>query len=213
MPFRDVPARGRARPARHGRLARPRSGGRGSRRDRARARALGGRRAVLQQRRVPCGRARRERRLRDRSGRTPASSRACSTAAVRSGAGCSRPRPSTRCSRPSSASCPAPSWRSRPGTRARGGSASTCAGTREPHWTGDALTATANTHFGSSGTLAWIDRERGLGLVVLASRSSYSGWWSRAGGWADLSAAVVASATARPSTRSGWRRRPRSPRR
>jgi CubicO group peptidase (beta-lactamase class C family) len=64
-------------------------------------------------------------------------------------------------------------------------------GTREPHWTGDALTPTANTHFGSSGTLAWIDRERGLGLVVLASRGSYSGWWSGAGGWADLSAAVV----------------------
>jgi CubicO group peptidase (beta-lactamase class C family) len=71
-------------------------------------------------------------------------------------------------------------------------------GTREPHWTGDALTATANTHFGSSGTLAWIDRERGLGLVALASRSSYSGWWSRPGGWADLSAAVVATVTARP---------------
>ena len=66
-------------------------------------------------------------------------------------------------------------------------------GTREPHWTGDALTPSANTHFGSSGTLAWIDRERGLGLVVLASRGSYSGWWSGEGGWADLTAAVVAS--------------------
>ena len=64
-------------------------------------------------------------------------------------------------------------------------------GRREPHWTGDALTATANTHFGSSGTLAWIDRERGLGLVVLASRGSYSGWWAQPGGWADLSAAVL----------------------
>jgi CubicO group peptidase (beta-lactamase class C family) len=64
-------------------------------------------------------------------------------------------------------------------------------GTREPHWTGDALTPSANTHFGSSGTLAWIDRERGLGLVVLASRGSYSGWWAQAGGWADLSAAVL----------------------
>jgi CubicO group peptidase (beta-lactamase class C family) len=70
-------------------------------------------------------------------------------------------------------------------------------GTREPHWTGDALTATANTHFGSSGTLAWIDRERGLGLVALASRSSYSGWWSRPGGWADLTAAVVEPLSAR----------------
>jgi CubicO group peptidase (beta-lactamase class C family) len=64
-------------------------------------------------------------------------------------------------------------------------------GTREPHWTGDALTPTANTHFGSSGTLAWIDRERGLGLVALASRGSYSGWWSAPGGWADLTAAVL----------------------
>jgi CubicO group peptidase (beta-lactamase class C family) len=64
-------------------------------------------------------------------------------------------------------------------------------GTREPHWTGDALTPTANTHFGSSGTLAWIDRARGLGLVVLASRGSYSGWWSRPGGWADLTAEVL----------------------
>jgi CubicO group peptidase (beta-lactamase class C family) len=69
-------------------------------------------------------------------------------------------------------------------------------GTREPHWTGDALTPTANTHFGSSGTLTFIDRERGIGLVALANRGTYSGWWSRAGGWADLSAAVVA-ATAR----------------
>lgn len=64
-------------------------------------------------------------------------------------------------------------------------------GTREPHWTGDALTPSANSHFGSSGTLAWIDRERGIGLVVLASRGSYSGWWNAPGGWADLSSAVL----------------------
>jgi CubicO group peptidase (beta-lactamase class C family) len=72
-------------------------------------------------------------------------------------------------------------------------------GTREPHWTGDALTPTANTHFGSSGTLAWIDRARGLGLVVLASRGSYSGWWNAPGGWADLSAAVVETFSPAPS--------------
>jgi CubicO group peptidase (beta-lactamase class C family) len=64
-------------------------------------------------------------------------------------------------------------------------------GTREPHWTGDSLGPRANTHFGSSGTLAWIDRERGLGLVVLASRGSYSGWWMGEGGWADLTTAVL----------------------
>jgi CubicO group peptidase (beta-lactamase class C family) len=66
-------------------------------------------------------------------------------------------------------------------------------GTREPHWTGHALSPTANTHFGSSGTLAWIDRERGIGLVVLASRGSYSGWWAAPGGWADLTGAVLAA--------------------
>jgi CubicO group peptidase (beta-lactamase class C family) len=66
-------------------------------------------------------------------------------------------------------------------------------GTREPHWTGDALTPTANTHFGSSGTLAFVDRERGIGLVALANRGSYSGWWARPGGWADLCAAVIAA--------------------
>jgi beta-lactamase class C len=66
-------------------------------------------------------------------------------------------------------------------------------GTREPHWTGDALSETANSHFGSSGTLAWIDRARGVGLVALANRGSYSGWWARPGGWADLTAAVVAA--------------------
>jgi CubicO group peptidase (beta-lactamase class C family) len=64
-------------------------------------------------------------------------------------------------------------------------------GTREPHWTGGSLSATANTHFGSSGTLAWIDRERGIGLVVLASRGSYSGWWAGEGGWGDLTTGVL----------------------
>jgi beta-lactamase class C len=94
----------------------------------------------------------------------------------------------------------APQFGELPGTVAGVASWDACAwglgldvrGTREPHWTGDALTATANTHFGSAGTLAWIDRERGVGLVALANRGSYSGWWSRAGGWADLTAAVVA---------------------
>ena len=182
----------------------------GSRRGRARARTLGGWRAVLQQRRRSV-RPRSPRAAASRPlGGTPAFSRACSTAAVRTGAGCSRAEtvdemlstqfgelPGTVEALATWDACP---W----------GLGLDVRGTREPHWTGDALTATANTHFGSSGTLAWIDRERGLGLVALASRSSYSGWWSRAGGWADLSAAVVASATARPSARSGWRRPPRS---
>ncbi len=67
-------------------------------------------------------------------------------------------------------------------------------GTREPHWAGDAVTPTASTHFGASGALAWLDRERDLGLVALASRGTYSGWGMQAGGWADLSSAVVAAA-------------------
>jgi CubicO group peptidase (beta-lactamase class C family) len=64
-------------------------------------------------------------------------------------------------------------------------------GRRQPHWAGSALSATASTHFGASGSLAWLDRERGLGLVALANRGTYSGWWARDGGWADLTAAVV----------------------
>ena len=67
-------------------------------------------------------------------------------------------------------------------------------GTREPHWAGDAVTPTASTHFGASGALAWLDRERDLGLVALASRGTYSGWGMQAGGWADLSSAVAAAA-------------------
>ena len=63
-------------------------------------------------------------------------------------------------------------------------------GTREPHWTGSALSASASSHFGAAGTLAWLDRELGAGLVVLANRGTYSGWWRGAGGWGDISAAV-----------------------
>ena len=67
-------------------------------------------------------------------------------------------------------------------------------GHREPHWTGASLSARAASHFGASGTLAWLDPERGLGLVVLANRGSYSGWWREP--WAALSAAVTAAAAA-----------------
>jgi CubicO group peptidase (beta-lactamase class C family) len=67
-------------------------------------------------------------------------------------------------------------------------------GTREPHWTGDALGERAASHFGASGTLAWLDPERGLGLVALANRGSYSGWWREP--WAALGVAVTAAAAA-----------------
>ncbi len=50
-------------------------------------------------------------------------------------------------------------------------------GQREPHWAGPSLGPRTASHFGASGTLAWLDPERGLGLVALANRGSYSGWW------------------------------------
>jgi CubicO group peptidase (beta-lactamase class C family) len=67
-------------------------------------------------------------------------------------------------------------------------------GRREPHWSGTALSPRAASHFGASGTLAWLDPERGLGLVALANRGSYSGWWREP--WAELGAAVTAAAAA-----------------
>jgi CubicO group peptidase (beta-lactamase class C family) len=73
-------------------------------------------------------------------------------------------------------------------------------GTRQPHWAGDAVSRSASTHFGASGTLAWVDRDRGLGLVALANRGSYSGWGMRPGGWPALGDAVVAAAAERAAS-------------
>ena len=67
-------------------------------------------------------------------------------------------------------------------------------GKRRPHWAGASLSARAASHFGASGTLAWLDPERGIGLVALANRGSYSGWWREP--WAALGAAVTAAAPA-----------------
>ncbi len=67
-------------------------------------------------------------------------------------------------------------------------------GQREPHWAGASLSPRAASHFGASGTLAWLDPESGLGLVALASRGSYTGWWREP--WAALGAAVTAAAAA-----------------
>jgi CubicO group peptidase (beta-lactamase class C family) len=67
-------------------------------------------------------------------------------------------------------------------------------GRREPHWAGAALSERAASHFGASGTLAWLDPERGLGLVALANRGTYAGWWREP--WAALGAAVTAAAAA-----------------
>ena len=67
-------------------------------------------------------------------------------------------------------------------------------GRREPHWAGPSLGPRTASHFGASGTLAWLDPDRGLGLVALANRGSYSGWWREP--WAALGSAVTAAAAA-----------------
>jgi CubicO group peptidase (beta-lactamase class C family) len=67
-------------------------------------------------------------------------------------------------------------------------------GRREPHWAGTSLSPRTASHFGASGTLAWLDPERGLGLAALANRGTYSGWWREP--WAALGAAVTAAAAA-----------------
>ena len=55
-------------------------------------------------------------------------------------------------------------------------------GHREPHWAGTALSPRAASHFGASGTLAWLDPERGLGLVALANRGTLQRLVARAVG-------------------------------
>ncbi len=61
-----------------------------------------------------------------------------------------------------------------------------------PHWTGDALSAEAFTHFGAAGTLAFGDPATGACGVILADRGTYSGWMLEPGGWPDLCAAIAA---------------------
>ena len=62
-----------------------------------------------------------------------------------------------------------------------------------PHWCGDAVSPATLSHFGASGTLAWVDPAAGIGLVCLANHSTYNGWMTRPRRWADLSAAVLAA--------------------
>jgi CubicO group peptidase (beta-lactamase class C family) len=65
-------------------------------------------------------------------------------------------------------------------------------GTGGPHWAGDAVSESTLSHFGASGTLMWADLERGMGLVCLANRGTYSGWMLAEGGWTELSGEVIA---------------------
>ncbi|MDX6571192.1 MAG: beta-lactamase class [Gaiellales bacterium] len=67
-------------------------------------------------------------------------------------------------------------------------------GHREPHWSGSSTSPRTASHFGASGTLAWLDPELGIGLVALANRGSYSGWWRAP--WAALGDAVTGAAAA-----------------
>ena len=63
---------------------------------------------------------------------------------------------------------------------------------KSPHWTGAALSATAFTHFGASGTLAFADPASGTAAVILANRGTYTRWMLEPGGWPDICAALVA---------------------
>ena len=62
---------------------------------------------------------------------------------------------------------------------------------KTPHWTGTALSATAFTHFGASGTLAFADPASGTAAVILANRGTYTRWMMEPGGWPDICAALV----------------------
>jgi CubicO group peptidase (beta-lactamase class C family) len=63
---------------------------------------------------------------------------------------------------------------------------------KSPHWSGDALSPASVSHFGASGTLAFIDPARDVQAVLLANRGTYSRWMLEPGGWPDLCAALVA---------------------
>ena len=63
---------------------------------------------------------------------------------------------------------------------------------KSPHWTGTALSPAAISHFGASGALAVHDPSADASLVLLADRSTYSGWMLEPGGWPDICAALVA---------------------
>lgn len=63
---------------------------------------------------------------------------------------------------------------------------------KTPHWTGSALSPRSATHFGASGTLAFVDPERDVQAVLLANRGTYSRWMLEPGGWPDICAALVA---------------------
>ena len=74
------------------------------------------------------------------------------------------PRPRRRAARLRAA------WR-----RTTGGSASSCADGKRPHWTGAPNSPRTFGHFGGSGTFLWVDPDAGLALGVLTDSSSATG--------------------------------------
>ena len=149
---------------------------------------------LFNSRALPQRRAAAVRRLRERARLRERSSRACSPAAARAAARCSRRETVDEMLAPQFGPLPG-------GVGGVGEWPDLCwglgfdvRGRREPHWAGASLSERGASHFGASGTLAWLDPERGLGLVALANRGSYSGWWREP--WAALGAAVTAAAAA-----------------
>ena len=63
---------------------------------------------------------------------------------------------------------------------------------KTPHWTGSALSSSSATHFGASGTLAFVDPVADVAAVLLCNRGTYSRWMLEDGGWPDICAALVA---------------------
>lgn len=64
-------------------------------------------------------------------------------------------------------------------------------GAKHPHWTGETNAPTTFGHFGGSGTMAWVDPTRSIGVLALTDRP-FDDWALSA--WPELSDAVLAEA-------------------
>jgi CubicO group peptidase (beta-lactamase class C family) len=64
---------------------------------------------------------------------------------------------------------------------------------KSPHWSGTNTSPRTFSHFGASGTLAFVDPVAEVGAVLLGARGTYSRWMLEPGGWPDLCAGIIAS--------------------